>query len=46
MLRVERTTVYRIVKSGALPSVRVGERMRFRPHDVETYLEARKVEAG
>jgi excisionase family DNA binding protein len=38
-LAISRDTVYRLVRSGALPSVRVGERLRFRPTDVDAYLE-------
>jgi excisionase family DNA binding protein len=38
-LAISRDTVYRLVRSGALRSVRVGDRIRFRPADIEAYLE-------
>jgi excisionase family DNA binding protein len=38
-LRVSRWTVYRLVEGGGLRAVKVGERLRFRPADVEAYLE-------
>jgi len=39
VLRIGRTSVYRLVKSGSIRPVVVGERLRFRPEDVEAYLE-------
>jgi excisionase family DNA binding protein len=38
-LGVSRWTVYRLVRSGDIKAVRVGERIRFRPADVDAYLE-------
>ena len=38
-LAISRDSVYRLVRSGDLRAVRVGERLRFRPVDVEAYLE-------
>ena len=38
-LAISRHSVYRLVRTGALPTVRVGERIRFRPSDVDAYLE-------
>jgi excisionase family DNA binding protein len=38
-LRITRTTAYRLVNSGQLRTVIVGERIRFRPEDVDAYLE-------
>ena len=38
-LGVSRWTVYRLVRRGDLRAVKVGERLRFRPADVDTYLE-------
>jgi excisionase family DNA binding protein len=38
-LGITRTSVYRLVASGELKAVRVGQRMRFRPEDVAAYLE-------
>ena len=39
VLKVSRGTVYKLVNRGELPAVRVGERLRFRPADVDRYLE-------
>jgi excisionase family DNA binding protein len=39
VLAISRDSVYRLVRSGALPSVRVGERLRFRPEQIEAYLD-------
>jgi excisionase family DNA binding protein len=36
-------TVYRLIKSGDLPAVRVGHNYRVRGRDVERYLTARSV---
>ncbi len=44
-LAIGRRTVYTLVAAGELPAVRVGERMRFRPEELEAYLD-RKREAG
>jgi excisionase family DNA binding protein len=38
-LVVSRRTIYRLVASGDLPAVRVGERLRFRPDELDRYLE-------
>jgi excisionase family DNA binding protein len=38
-LAISRDTVYRLVRSGALTPLRVGERLRFRVGDLEDYLE-------
>jgi excisionase family DNA binding protein len=45
-LGISKWTVYRFVRSGELPAVRVGESIRFRPEDVDAYLETRRVAAG
>ena len=37
-MRVSTMTVYRIIKSGELPAVRVGRSFRVRDVDVDTYL--------
>lgn len=37
-LRVSTMTVYRLIKSGALPCTRVGKGYRIRPGDLERYL--------
>jgi excisionase family DNA binding protein len=38
-LAISRDTVYRLVRSGDLHTVRVGERLRFRPPEIDAYLE-------
>lgn len=38
-LAISRNSVYRLVRSGALSPVRVGERLRFRARDLDAYLE-------
>jgi excisionase family DNA binding protein len=38
MLRVDRTTIYRMVEAGQLPAVRVGKQWRFASADVEGWL--------
>jgi excisionase family DNA binding protein len=45
-LRVSNMTVYRLVKGGQLPAVRVGRGYRIREEDVLTYLETRYMDAG
>ena len=41
-LRLARTTVYTL----PIPYVLVGQRRRYRPEDMDEYLDARKVAAG
>jgi excisionase family DNA binding protein len=47
-MRVSTMTVYRLVKNGDLPAVRVGHNYRIRGADVERYLAGRavRVEGG
>jgi excisionase family DNA binding protein len=42
VLGVERSTIYRLLRSGDLRSVRVGKRQKFRPEDLVAYLEQRR----
>jgi len=42
-LRVSNMTVYRLIKSGQLPAVRVGKNYRIRQSDLAAYLDARSV---
>jgi excisionase family DNA binding protein len=42
-LAVSRPTIYRLVRDHGLPVVRITADMRFRPEDVEAWLESRKV---
>ncbi len=39
LLRVSRFSIYRLVRQGDLVPYRVGDRMRFRPEEVDGYLE-------
>ena len=39
LLGVSRDFVYRLIGRGELPAHRVGERLRFRPEDLDAYLE-------
>jgi hypothetical protein len=36
-------TVYRLIKSGELPAIRVGKHLRIRGQDVAAFLDARVV---
>lgn len=38
LMRVSTMTVYRLIKAGELPAVRVGRSYRLRPDDVDVYL--------
>ena len=46
LMRVSRMTVYRLIKTGEMPAVRVGRSYRLRSEDVDTYLTERYTEAG
>jgi excisionase family DNA binding protein len=39
LLAISRFSVYRMVRRGDLRPVRVGERLRFRPSEIDRYLE-------
>lgn len=39
LLGISRPTVYRLARRGDLASYRVGERLRFRPAEIEAYIE-------
>jgi excisionase family DNA binding protein len=39
-LSVSRSLVYKLVQTGALPVVRIGDTVRFRPEDVEALIVA------
>lgn len=43
IMRVSNMTVYRLIKLGELPAVRVGKSYRIRQGDLEAYLESRSV---
>ena len=42
-MRVSNMTVYRLIKSGELPAVRVGKGYRIRESDLQRFLEDRSV---
>jgi excisionase family DNA binding protein len=46
LLRVSRMTVYRMIKQGEMPALRVGRGYRLREEDVHSYLNERYTEAG
>jgi excisionase family DNA binding protein len=43
-LRVSTMTVYRLIRRGELPAVRVGRNYRVRVADLETYLSSQTVD--
>lgn len=43
-LRVSTMTIYRLIRSGELPAVRVGRNYRVRAGDLDTYLEEQVVD--
>ncbi len=42
-MRVSNMTVYRLIKGGELPAVRVGKNYRLRESDLERFLQERSV---
>ena len=46
LMRVSSMTVYRLIKSGDLPAVRVGRSFRVSDTDIDAYLAARYTQAG
>ena len=44
LMRVSTMTVYRLVKAGTLPAIRVGKHLRVRRTDLRAYLDARVVQ--
>ena len=45
-LQVNLRTVYRLIKAGRIPAVRVGRQWRFRKRDLDAWLEAQRTRAG
>jgi excisionase family DNA binding protein len=45
-LQVNLRTVYRLIKAGKLPAVRVGRQWRFRRSDIDAWLDSQRVRAG
>jgi excisionase family DNA binding protein len=46
LMRVSSMTVYRLIKAGDLPAVRVGRSFRVSEVDVDAYLASRYTQAG
>ena len=46
LLRVSSMTVYRLIKEGELPAVRVGKSYRVREDDLDAYLSKQYTQAG
>jgi excisionase family DNA binding protein len=45
-LQVNLRTVYRLIKAGKIPAVRVGRQWRFRKRDIDTWLESQRPRAA
>jgi excisionase family DNA binding protein len=45
-MRVSNMTVYRLIRSSALPAIRVGKHFRIRARDLEHYLEVQTLGGG
>ena len=45
-MRVSNMTVYRLIKAGELPAIRVGKNYRIRESDMDQYLYERQVEGA
>lgn len=46
VMRVSTMTVYRLIKGGELPAVRVGKSFRVREEDLDRYLAKQYTQAG
>ena len=45
-MRVSTMTVYRLIRAGSLPAIRVGKHFRIRVRDLDDYLEAQTFQGG
>jgi excisionase family DNA binding protein len=45
-LQVNLRTVYRLIKAGKIPAVRVGRQWRFRKRDIDTWLDSQRTQMG
>jgi excisionase family DNA binding protein len=45
-LQVNLRTVYRLIKAGKIPAVRVGRQWRFRKRDIDAWLDGQRTRAG
>ena len=42
LIQVDRSTVSRWAKAGTLPSLKIGDLLRFRPSDIEAFINAHR----
>jgi excisionase family DNA binding protein len=45
-LQVNLRTVYRLIKAGKIPAVRVGRQWRFRKRDIDAWLDSQRIRGG
>src|SRR5512136_2998091 len=45
-LQVNLRTVYRLIKAGKIPAVRVGRQWRFRKRDIDAWLDSQRPRGG
>src|SRR5882757_9744896 len=45
-LQVNLRTVYRLIKAGKIPAVRVGRQWRFRKRDIDGWLDSQRARGG
>ena len=45
-MRVSNMTVYRLIRAGELPAIRVGKHFRIRENELADYLESQTVRGG
>src|SRR6202049_2197634 len=45
-LQVNLRTVYRLIKAGKIPAVRVGRQWRFRKRDIDAWLDSPRIRGG
>ncbi|MGH9254162.1 MAG: response regulator [Vicinamibacterales bacterium] len=45
-LQVNLRTVYRLIKAGKIPAVRVGRQWRFRKRDIDAWLDSQRAQSG
>jgi excisionase family DNA binding protein len=45
-MRISTMTVYRLIRAGSLPAIRVGKHFRIRARDLDYFLEAQTIGGG
>ena len=45
-LHINLRTIYRLIKAGKIPAVRVGRQWRFRKRDIDAWLDSQRMRAG